>query len=390
MKSLKKIATFAASAFISVCFLVGCGKSVSVSIDDDFIQDIDVYPTQKAVYEDYSKQAIDSYFAVANQYTDEWGDIDFDNEEVKAAVTGAAISAATKLFAYACYNERMLDQYVYFSAQEGKTDLGKSGSATALRQEYYLRINENENSCGYRYHYTIKKVAESEGGVSMMTSLFESARTRITTDTNLLYRLELKGSEIKIGPENKTLGEKILQCEWKRGDEWGVPNIEMVKSPFVEPENIRADIESVAGQDNITMRANINILADNIVKNAVIIKDESADGYLITMTIDTEVANKDEASLAMLRKANGSSDCVWKDEASDEDDEDDSGLSIVFRIWSNGLFRFYSVAERWQGNISGFGGVAESLTVYHYSYSDRDCDVSRYLEPLGIYHTEQE
>ena len=222
----------------------------------------------------------------------------------------------------------------------------------------------------------------------MMTSVFESARTRITTDTNLLYRLELKGTEIKIGPENKVLGENILQCEWKQGEEWGVPNVEMVKGEYIAPENIRDDIESVAGEDNITIRGNINILADDIVKDAIIIKDineeNELDGYLIVMTIDTEVANKDDASLKMLRKANSSNDCAWKD------DDEESGLKIMFRIWKNGLFRFYSIAERWQGNISGFGGIAESMTTYYYSYSDRDCDIGRYLEPLGIDYVKKE
>ena len=385
MKSAKRLATVVASAFISVCFLVGCGKTVAVSIDDDFIRDIDVYPTQEATYAADTEALLNEYLAVANQHTDDLGDVDTSN----AAVQKAAVAAAPKLFAYACYNERRLNQYMYFSAQEGTTDLGKSGSATALRQEYYIRINEQENiTPGYRYHYTIKKVAESKGGVSMMTSVFENARTRITGDTNLLYRLELKGSEIKIGPENKVLGENILQCEWKRGDEWGVPDLEIVKGDYIAPENIREDIESVAGEENITMRGNINILADNIVKEAIIIKDineeDELDGYLIVMTIDTEVANKDGASLKMLRKANSSGDCLWKDE------EDESGLKIMFRIWSNGLFRFYSIAERWQGNISGFGGVAESMTTYYYSYSDRDCDVSRYLEPLGIVYVKNE
>lgn len=383
MKSAKKLAAIAASAFISACFIVGCGKYVSGSMGD-IIQDMDVYPTQKAAYEDDSRRALEEYFEIANKYTDKNGDLDLDDKNIKAAVTPAAISAATRLFAYACYNERELNQYMYFSAQEGDTDLGSSGSATALRQEYYLRVNEQEGvTPGYRYHYTIKKVKRSDGLVGSFTSAFESARTRITIDTDKLYRLE--GTDIEIGPRNDILDEEILECKWKKGNDWGKSDIVIRKNSHIEPEDIRADIEQYAEDDNHTIRANINILADNIVKDAVIIKNESEEngleGYLITMTIDTSVANDDAASVAMLCKANGSSDCRWKDEKG-EDGETDSGLSIVFRIWSNGLFRFYSVTERWKGTISGFSGVAESMTAYYYSYSDRDCDFGVHYEWL--------
>ena len=372
MKSIKRGMTVVASAFISICFLVGCGKSVTVSTDD-LIRDIDVAPTQSADYEEYSKQALDEFFAVADQHIVE-DEIDYDNEEVAKA----AIPAAAKLFAYACYNERTLNQYVYFASQDGFTDIS-AGSATAIKQEYYLRINEHEGSYGYRYHYTIKMVAECEGTISMFKSAFESARTRITDKTNLLYRLE--GSNIRMGARNDILGVDMLECDWATGKDWGKPDIEIKKGEFIHPDNIREDIERVAGEDNITIRANINILADNIVQNALIIKDENEEsgeleGYIVFMTINTDVANKDEASLKMLRKANGSDDCVWVNE------DDTSGLSIIFRIWSNGLFRTYSVAEKWSGKISGFAGTADSSTVYNYSYSDRDCDMTNYLKVL--------
>lgn len=370
MKSAKKIATIAASAFISVCFIMGCGKSVTVD-GGELIRDIDLKPEQEAAYAEYSKQALDEYFAVADKHLVD-GDIDLENAEVAAA----AKPAAAKLFAYACYNERRLNQYVFFAHQEGETDIS-AGSATAIKQEYYLRINESENSCGYRYHYTIKMVERSEGTISMFKGAFESARTRITDKTDLLYRLE--GSNIRVGARNDILGVDMLECDWKTGSDWGKSDLEIKKGDFIEPDKIREDIESVAGEDNITIRANINILADDIVRSAFIMRDETEaglEGYVIFMTVDTEVANKDEASLKMLRKANGSDDCKWVNEG------DDSGLSIVFRIWENGLFRMYSVSEKWQGKISGFSGIADSSTVYNYSYSDRDCDMTGYLKML--------
>lgn len=371
MKGIKTAAAVIASTFISACFFVGCAKSVNVA-SGDIMRDIDVYPTQEAAYEKDSKAALDEYYAVVNKHLDESGDIDFENAEVKTA----AANTAAKLFAYACYNERTLNQYVFFAHQEGKTDLGKTGAATAIKQEYYLRVNEQEDvTCGYRYHYTIKYVKESTGGLDFAKPFFESARTRITDDTNLLYRLE--GSKISDnGQYNEHLGIKLLTCKWSTGKDWGKPDAEMKKGGFIAPENIREDIEQWANDDNHTIHANINILADNIVKEAVIVQ-EGEDCYFIVMTIDTAVANADEASLTMLRNANSSKDCTWID--------DDDGLRIIFRLWNNGLFRTYTVNEIWQGNISvtssmSFSGSADSTTAYYYSYTDRDCDMTDNLK----------
>ena len=380
MKRAKKFATILASAFISVCFLVGCGEKVSVN--SGLIVDNDVAPTQTAEYEQYTRQALDEYFAVADKHRVD-GDVDVDNEEVIAA----AKPTAAKLFAYACYNERRLNQYVFFSHQKGNTDLGINGSATAIKQEYYLRINEQEGiTCGYRYHYTIKKVAESSGSIGMFKDLFESARTRITDETDLLYRLE--GSKIKDLEEcqySDLIGDKMLACDWKTGKDWGKHDLIIRKGDFIEPDKIEEDIVNYAEDDNHTIRANINILAENIVENSIIVElvneNGEQEGYLIQMTIATDVANKDEASLAMLRKANGSDDCEWVN-AIDEDGEETPGLAIFFSIWNNGLFRHYTVSEVWKGKISGFSGTADSSTTYFYSYSDRDCDMTPYLKML--------
>lgn len=372
MNKVKGISALAASAFISICFFVGCAESVNVQ-HGDIMLDNDVAPTQTAAYEQFSKEAIENYFKVAEQHLDKDGDIDIENAEVEAS----ARAAAAKLFAYACYNERYLDQYVFFSTQEGDTDIS-AGSATAIKQEYYLRINETDKTCGYRYHYTIKYVSRIEGTISMFRDSFESARTRITDETDVLYRLE--GSNIRVGAKSDIFGVEILECDWETGKDWGVHDVQMLKGEYIEPDKIEEDIVKVAGEENITMRANINILADDIVKSAVIIKDESEEngleGYIVFMSVDTDVANRDEASLKMLRKGTGSDNCSWVG------DEENSGLSIVFRLWENGLFRMYSVSEKWGGTISGFKGTADSSTQYYYSYSDRDCDMSKYLEML--------
>ena len=158
MKKILKALSLLTVPVIFLCaFITGCKKGKDVELDNgQIMQDMQTAPLQKAAYEEYSRQALEEYKNVASQHTVD-GEIDTENENVIAA----ANKASAKLFAYACYNERLLDKYVYFSHQEGNTDLGLSGSATALRQEYYLRVNESGNTCGYRYHYTIKKVTDA-------------------------------------------------------------------------------------------------------------------------------------------------------------------------------------------------------------------------------------
>ena len=374
MKKFVKVASVLIAPVMLFCALLsGCKKGKSVEVDNGGImQDIDVAPTQTAAYEQYSREAVEEYKAVARSHTDADGEVDFEN----ADVSEAACKAAAKLVAYGCYNERTLDKYAYFSNQDGETDLGSNGYAAAKRQEFYLRVNESGNTCGYRYHYTIKKVIESGGVISGFKSLFESARTRITDRTNLLYRLE--GDKIKVSDkEHNTLGVNLLECNWKTGGDWGKPDIEMKKSGFIEPENIEADIIENAGRDNVTVRGNVNILADNAIKKSMI--TETEDGtLLVVMTLDTDVLNDDEASMKMLRKGNDSDNCVWKK----GEDGDDTGLTIVYGLWGNGLFRFYTVSETWSGTIKGFSGTVDSMTQYYYSYSDRDTDMTEYLNAL--------
>ncbi|MDE6613226.1 MAG: hypothetical protein K2K28_01575 [Clostridia bacterium] len=213
----------------------------------------------------------------------------------------------------------------------------------------------------------------------------------MTDKTDLLYRFE--GNSIGIGDYNDRLGFNMLKCDWRTGDDWGRPDITMVKGGFLNTEEeIKNDISANATDDNHTIRANINTLADNIVKCAHIVE---SDGLVtVVMVIDTDVANNDEASVKMLTKANGTDgDCHWQAKEEYEDDGaavtgvgEDTGLKIIFTLWPNGLFKQYIVIERWQGKMDipvlSVKGVADSTTIVQYSYSDRDCDMTGYLEML--------
>lgn len=392
MKKILKVLSLAFAPVIAVCaFLTGCKSCKGKAVDgetkeEELMRDIDVAPTQKPYYEEQSRRAYAEYKAVADRHRNAEGDVDMFDSEVVAA----ANKAAAELYAYACYNERTLDKYVYFSDQEGLTDMGSTGSAKALRQEYFLRVNENPDTptCGYRYHSTIKKVVDSSGAVSGFKGQFESARVRMTDKTNLLYRFE--GNDIRYGEYNSNIDTTMLTCDWRTNSkDWGQPNIEMKKGSEIPTlEGIKKDIEDWAGDDNHTIRGNINILADNIVKYASIVEDDAEDCISIMMVIDTEVANNDPASVTMLTKANGTSgDCQWKSYDDPDDSEavgfsEDTGLRFIVRLWKNGLFRSFTAIERWRGKIVMFNGTAESQTSVYYSYSDFDCDMTGYLNML--------
>ena len=390
MKKFARALTLIAIPVIAASvMLAGCksckGKPVETPEENEFMRDIDVAPTQKAIYEEQTKQALAEYNAVAGQHLGEDGEPDIENEEVIAA----AKSAAAKLYAYACYNERSLDKYVFFSNQRGTTEISGFGSAVADRQEYYLRVTESEETCGYRFHRTIKKVVDAEGTIDTFKSLFETARIRMTDKTNLLYRFE--GNSMKVGDEHEGMNCSILTCDWRTGEDWGKPDVQIVKSPYLATlDEIETDIQNNAQDSNRNIRGNINIIAENIVKFASITVDEDDGCINVLMAIDTDVANADEASVKMLTAANGTSgDCNWQNNpetAGEFGIGEDTGLRIIYRLWPNGLFRTYSVIERWRGKmdlkVAKPTGVADSRTMVYYSYSDHDCDMSGYLEML--------
>lgn len=403
MKKIVKIFSLIIAPLVFIAtFISGCKKGKTVDVDNGKImQDIDVPPTQTPAYEQYSRQAIAEYKAVAAKHTDGDGEVDTENEEVIAA----ACSAAAKLYAYACYNERMLDRYVWFNNQTAGTDLGMGNYANIVKQDYYLRVNKNERHCGYNYTYTTKWAKEYAGAVGAFRSTFEDARMSVITDTDKVYKFKGETDKLHFGASNETLGCDIIETEWKtQNDTWGAEGVNkdiMVKGEFIHPDDIEADIIKQADEYStdkhandyapdrpwtVTIHGNINILAENIVKYAMIVEDPETGRYLIMMNIDTEVANRDEASLKMLRRTNEpSNDCMWKSGDNGPDDVylgEDTGLKIIFSIWDNGLFYHYTVSERWSGTIVIFDGTAESSLSVNYSYSERDCDMTAYLKQL--------
>lgn len=328
--------------------------------------DKDVYPAVEAPYEEESKAAIERWLAAQN------------NPLTSAQV---AKEVAAELFAYACYNEEYIDRYVYFSDQTGSTDLGATGRSTVTKQDYKLIIHEGEDTPGYKYHYTIKHVDEISGVISMFKSLFESGtRLRFVTDTNKLYRFD--GSDPHY-LDDEDVVQDILTCNWSpdKGS-WGTDDPPIVKR---EGEKLTLDemaqdvLETARSGGESVMHCNINILADGIVDSATINPMPSGDGYTVTMNINIDVANDDEASITMLRNANGSSDCRW---VSPDGGNSSTALQILYQVWDNGLFKVYGLKETWNGTTNGFRGTANSSLSVQYSYSDRDTDITEKLAML--------
>ena len=199
---------------------------------------------------------------------------------------------------------------------------------------------------------------------------------------------------MRMGKPSESLGyDEMVTADWETTDDWGIKDTPIVKSEFIEPENLEEDIARQADHyfetgDLPTIHGNINILADDIVKAAMIVEGEESD-YFVIMNINTDVANADEPSVKMLSKENGTKgDCNWLGvyDPNESGMTEDTGMNILFRIWDNGLFRLYCIRERWIGKIDaagiGISGIADSSLEVHYSYTDRDCDMTPYLETL--------
>ncbi len=337
------------------------GENKSYTLEDD-----GTYPAVSAAYEQESRAAIDRWKSARN-----------DEAVVK--------QVAAELYAYACYNEEYIDKYVYFSSQTGSTDLGSKGMGDVTTQNYKLIVHQGEDTPGYKYHYTLKKVNEATGTIDTFRSFFESARMRFVTDTDKLYRFE--GDDIRYEDGHDMSSEQpILTCDWKTGSDWGKDDPPIVKreGEKLTLDGIEEDIIQIAegNGDEPVIHGNVNILAENIVKSASITEGK-ADGhsvYEVTMELDVDVANADGASVAMLKNANSASECGWAT------DENGSGPVITYQIWDNGLLKYYKIDETWEGKIKvlllSYSGGADTETEVWYSYSQKDTDMTEKLAML--------
>ena len=337
------------------------GENKSYTLEDD-----GTYPAVSAAYEQESRAAIDRWKSARN-----------DEAVVK--------QVAAELYAYACYNEEYIDKYVYFSSQTGSTDLGSKGMGDVTTQNYKLIVHQGEDTPGYKYHYTLKKVNEATGTIDTFRSFFESARMRFVTDTDKLYRFE--GDDIRYEDGHDMGSEQpILTCDWKTGSDWGKDDPPIVKreGDKLTLDGIEEDIIQIAegNGDEPVIHGNVNILAENIVKSASITEGK-ADGhsvYEVTMELDVDVANADGASVAMLKNANSASECGWAT------DENGSGPEITYQIWDNGLLKYYKIDETWEGKIKvlllSYSGGADTETEVWYSYSQKDTDMTEKLAML--------
>ena len=363
------------SKFVKVCALLAvpavligasaCGKDVGEN-KSYVLQDDGVYPAVSAAYEEESKAAIARWQSASG-----------------AEKAEVAKSVAAELFAYGCYNEEYIDKYVYFSNQTGSTDLGSKGSGDVTTQNYKLIIHEGENTPGYKYHYNMKYVNNATGTIKTFRDLFQTARLRFVEDTNKLYRFE--GSDIRYAEGHDMASEQpLLTCDWKTGSDWGTDDPPIVKreGEKLTLAQIEEDILEKAKDEDAVIHCNVNILADNIVKSANIISS-TVDGhtvYEVQMELDCAVANADEASQLMLKNANSASECRWVQ------DENGKGPVITYQIWDNGLLKYYSMDELWEGTIkvalfSYDGGATASQEVW-YSYSAADTSMTEKLAML--------
>ena len=362
--------------FIKACALLAlpavligasaCGKDVGEN-KSYVLNDDDVYPAVAAAYEQESKDAITRWQNASGA----------EKEEVAKQV-------AAELFAYGCYNEEYIDKYVYFSTQTGSTELG-NGSGEATHQNYKLIIRESENSPGYKYHYTLKNVTNATGTLATILKLpiinqvLVQAKLRFVEDTNKLYRFE--GENIRYAEGHGADTEQpLLTCDWKTGSDWGTDDPPIVKREGAKLTlaEIEQDILEQAKGDEAVIHGNVNILADNIVKSAEIISSK-VDGhavYEVRMELDCAVANADEASQLMLKNANSASECKWVE------DENGKGPVITYQVWDNGLLKYYSMNEIWQGKIYTYSGSAQSKLDVWYSYSAADTSMTEKLEML--------
>ena len=236
----------------------------------------------------------------------------------------------------------------------------------------------------------MKYVNNATGSIKTFKDQFQSARLRFVEDTNKLYRFE--GSDIRYAEGHDMASEQpLLTCDWKTGSDWGTDDPPIVKreGEKLTLAQIEEDILEKARDNDPVIHGNVNILADNIVKSASIISSK-VDGhtvYEVQMELDCAVANADEASQLMLKNANSVSLVMEPKTINWVQDENGKGPVITYQIWDNGLLKYYSMDETWEGKIqvlliSSYDGKATASQQVWYSYSAADTSMTEKLAML--------
>ena len=306
--------------------------------------------------------------------------------EVLESTTLDDETKAAYLWALASYNYGQADQFAMFQNKVGNTTLdGNIG--TLAYQQYYKEKRHDGDYKGEKYHYTIKHVYDSTFS-SMVEGLLESARMRFvanTGDLQGLYRFELNGDgkEVTTFTGNKLLGEELLDTVWQVGDDFGGNGEEIWKRTLSGAENnksvneviaaIKNDIQNCNIEDRL-IQGNINTLADRVVSDASIEKATDGDYYVITMSFDLDKLNADKRSIEFLNNDNSAKNMKWDE------------LSVSFEIWATGLFKSYTIDEKWTGEVGKaiiwFEGSATSSNHVYFSYTDEDCSMDKELAYL--------
>ena len=306
--------------------------------------------------------------------------------EVLESTTLDDATKAAYLWALASYNYGQADQFAMFQNKVGNTTLdGNTG--TLAYQQYYKEKRHDGDYKGEKYHYTIKHVYDSTFS-SFVEGLLESARMRFvanTGDLQGLYRFELNGDgkEVTTFTGNKLLGEELLDTVWQVGDDFGGNGEEIWKKTLSGAENnksvnevisaIKNDIQNCNIEDRL-IQGNINTLADGVVSDASVEKATDGDYYVITMSFDLDKLNADKRSIEFLNNDNSAKNMKWDE------------LSVSFEIWSTGLFKSYTIDEKWTGEVGKaivwFEGSATSSNHVYFSYTDEDCSMDKELAYL--------
>lgn len=347
MRKFKYVfASIALVAVLAICF-VGCGaKAGGVPIaTPDSLADHNVAPTFSSYY--------------ATQY-----------DEIIASTTMSTAEQAAALWAIGSYNEGQADQYVYF-----ENKIGSAIGGTMHYQQLYKR-KPAEDGSGAKYHYTLKKVVD--GGAFTSAIETTSALRFVTHERgyNGLYRFA-KGGDLEF-TNDKLFGHDIINMEWKKGSDFGREEGIYKDTPASKNTsaltNILARLKSDTSEraansnDEDKMKGNINILEDNIITSATI---EQKEGYVsVNIVINIDVANNSADSIAMLKKSTGASKITW------------SEMTISFDMWNGGLFKRYTVSDKWTGTVMMQNGDASPVDNVYYSYSDKDCSFEKELDFL--------
>lgn len=232
-------------------------------------------------------------------------------------------------------NEIKCAYFAYFIDRIGETKMGNNHGKLV-----YQRLRRQTNT--YKDDTTLK-LPINHNFDAIASKTMTQAQIRYNKNGKL-YRIVNKDKIIY----DETTGLLTVDA-WKKGSDWD------------HPEDLIESSRNYSEARKTCVNWNAKDIVDSSKTMNIAEKTDSKGNkyYALEFSVNVEVANADETTLANLKEDNGGETKY-------------EYCNLVVEIWENGLAKKYNIKESWNGKVSIYSGSAQCESTIVFSYSERD------------------